>query len=314
MSVYQEVNRILTDLQDSEHDEIQGMLEQVADDNRSITEDTAVRGLHYMDELERNWEAYKAAEDGFFHGTKTANIEPIVENGLTPGSENTSKTGERMEDDEVCLAKFGLALNYALGGTPRPEQVQYHAQEGWNHMVGRDDECPDITTEQGRRRFLTEAEDCHWGMLHPILTAVENYEALKKTSRSDPMVVGATEEMLDPVPESAEAFREKTEQELYKETKGFPEIRTDRVESSEFHIFMPHDRLDHHRSEYGDRAEILSIEAMQTKRDHENWDSYEENGVLEYNGVWNRDTEYLLTHQADIVEHNKSTLIPDAPA
>lgn len=77
---------------------------------------------------------------------------------------------------------------------------------------------------------------------------------------------------------------------------------------------MPHDRLDHHRSEYGDRAEILSIEAMQTKRDHENWDSYEENGVLEYNGVWNRDTEYLLTHQADIVEHNKSTLIPDAPA
>lgn len=183
-----------------------------------------------------------------------------------------------------------------------------------NGIVEHDkNNAPDISTQEGREEFFSDTEDTFWSIWNPLPKAVENYEEIVEAAESDPIVIGVTGEMMEPVPEKAEEYKHKNEIELSSENRGLTEMRTSEVTSENMYVFVPHEDLDSYREEYGDRARILSIEAMQMKLDHENRVIYQEEGTLDYRGVWNSNTEYPFTIESNSRQYNPSTLVPDAP-
>lgn len=300
-------------LRNEGRNEIEIILERVDDDNRAVTAQAAYEGLRYLSELDENWSDYETPE--WFHGTRSVNIPDILENGLIPGSDNASSTGEVINHDKVCLGRFGLALNYAREGTPEPEKIQTHVDQAYEIGIVNNDSnnAPDISTEEGREKFSSDAKDVKWRVGNPLPGAVENFEAIAEANESDPIVIGVKREMMEPEPKHIDEYEDMTELELYNQTKRTTEISTDYVIPGNMHIFVPHVKLESYREDYGDQANILSIEAMRMKLDHDNRENHQQNGTVNYRGVWNPDTEFFLTLESDSEPYNQSALIPDSP-
>jgi len=288
------------------------ILEEVKEDTRTITAESASKGLAYLRELEENWSHYDEVD--WFHGTKSINIEQILEEGLIPGEDNESATGERTDHGEVCLGPFTVALSYAKNGTARPDQVQAYVEQAYDVYLGEDEDIPDITTVAGREEFSEDTENINWwGGWNALPKAVENYKEIVEASKSDPIIVGTnTDGMVNP---DEDAYERKgiKDSEIYSndEISGdWFEVGADSVNPEDISIFVPHEKLDDYRDEYGDRATILSIEAMQMKVDNKNQDFYEEHGTIRYDEVWNPEGEYAFALGSELGPYASSPLIP----
>lgn len=308
-------NRWTTLRDQTETSVVEDMMENMRADDLSITVDDLEESLDYMEELDSNLELYE--QDDWFHGTKTSNMDDIIEEGLIPGSENRAVTGEVTNSDSVSFSHFPVALNYALNGTPDLIQVQEHVDMLY------DGSGPDTDTEAGREEVISVLDaDNHHNVFSKLRPVLENYEALIEEYDSDPMIVGATRDEMEN-PKSlfrlghsfftAEQLENMTEMEVYERddmSSSWIDLQAEALpRTEELRVYVPHEELEEYRDKHPEDVEVLSIEAMQMKIDHEQRETYLEKGVLDYDSVWSPG-EYLFTLGVDEAEYNESAFIP----
>ncbi len=293
------------------HQLVIDILESFEEDSRTITQDLASDGLEYLRELDQNWDAYNEPE--LFHGTRSTNLDEILDQGLVPGENNNSGTGERSDHHRVCFGRLPIALNYAINGTPEPEDVQKYAERAYDNLLEGDKDAPDISRPEGRERFLEETEEISFRNLYsPLPNAVENYEEIIESKKSDPILVGAETEMIEALDRRFTDLENMKDSEIHnRNSPGLPEAFGDEIEPENLTIFVPHSQLEGYREDHGDQATVLSIEAMQMKHDYENREFYKEHGTIEYDNIWNPESEIPFIFDSEIGgAYSASPIIP----
>lgn len=305
---------------ESEVEEIQRIITRIQNDNETISKGYAKRSIEYLDELEENWHLYD--RDDLWHGTKEINGREIAREGLAPGDENDAFTGEYSDCPWISFSNFPYALNYSRRGTPSSEDVQTNVDflyESEEYGTGLDGEPPDISTKKGRNKFLDEFEEDHyWSHLR---SAILNFENIERAQKSDPLVVGIPYSKIE-----GETRKDRSEKvwmtgnkeraqmneiELHQEGLGFLDIRTDiRIEDG-MNFYVPHENLEEYREKYDSYdVNVLSIEAMEFKWDHENRDAYVKEGILDILPVWDIDSEYPFTLDRRESSYNECAWVP----
>lgn len=297
--------------EDTSHEAVTDTLESFEEDDHTITQDLASDGLEYLRELDQNWDAYDQPE--LFHGTRSTNLDEILDEGLIPGENNNSGTGERSDHHRVCFGRLPIALNYAIHGTPEPEDIQKYAERAYNDILGRDKDTPDISRPEGRERFSEDTEEISfWNLYSPLPNAVENYEEILESKKSDPVVLGAETELIEGLDRRFSDLENMSDSEIHNRTSpGLPEAFGDEIEPENLTIFVPHSKLEDYREDRSDQATVLSIEAMQMKHDYGNREFYKEHGTIEYDNIWNPESDIPFVFDSEIGgAYSASPIIP----
>jgi hypothetical protein len=305
----------------TEREEIQEIVNRLEKDNQTIPKDTARRSLEYLEELDNHWIWYDF--DDVWHGTKEINGLKIAQEGLIPGSENDAFTGEYSECPNISFSNFPYALHYARNGTPTAAEIQENVNflyESEDFGPGVEGNAPNISKIQGRERFLEELEEEHyWSHLRH---AVSNFDQIRRIEESDPLVIGLPYSIIEE--KTARAKSEKgyvprieervqmNEIEHHQLGQGFLDLKaTEEVNPWRFHFYVPHQNLEEYRRKYeSENVGVLSIEAMEFKWDHQNRDTYLEDGTLDIKSVWNLETEYPMDLGKEETDYNECAWVP----
>lgn len=128
------------------------------------------------------------------HGTSLRNVKSILHNGLQPGDETASATGETgYRPDVSTTTLFPAALMYAQHSEVDPDKIYERAQELVPHSFILDDEY-DVRSAEDRSTMISQIEEAESpgnGIGEQLVDFLQRAEAVEEvdSERTGPLVV-----------------------------------------------------------------------------------------------------------------------------
>lgn len=253
--------------------EAEDALEEVRNRKDAATEQIEEEDLlRIIDEtLEHRERYFENLEDvsTVKHGTSLDNYDEIIEEGLIPGDNNDSVTGESSESDGVSLSpRFTVALRYAQISDPTPDQLIDKAESSLPEVHSNKD------LSNKKDRDAVKSGLSRLSQAYSMLERIDDLEQANYENRG-PMVVEVPLDETD-----IELEQGLTGNELEESSLG--EIRTGLLEPSEdWNVFVPIEHYDQIDKDFKPFIGLLEARALAHEANMK--EDYLQDGKLVYN-------------------------------